>query len=62
MHHKRRYKNHVSLSTYLYGENTTYTEKQTAKKLIQANAINFGWGIDEIYFYQNILEMVDVIA
>lgn len=40
MHHKSRYQHHLVMKVWLYGENITNEEKQTAEELIKANAIN----------------------
>ena len=41
MHHKRRYDNVILLSAYYYGENITDAEKETARKILEANADNY---------------------
>ena len=41
MHHKRRYQNVITLSAYFYGEHITESEKKTARKLLQSNAVNY---------------------
>ncbi len=42
MHHKPRHKSHHPLFTvYFYGENISPLEKETARKLVVANAKNF---------------------
>lgn len=40
-HHKRHYQNNMQFSVHFYGENTTEEERETAKKLVKANCINF---------------------
>lgn len=60
LHHRRRYNNNFELSVYFYGENITEKEKMTAKKLIQANAINKDCGIKNIMFVQNINSIKDL--
>jgi len=57
MHHKRRYENHFDLNIIFYGEDITEQEKQTAEKLIKANAINLDCNIKKVMFVQNINEI-----
>ena len=40
-HHAMRYKNKISLSVHFYGSDITENEKETAKRLVKANCINF---------------------
>ncbi|HBR28731.1 MAG TPA: flavoprotein [Firmicutes bacterium] len=57
MHHRRRYKNHFSLQVWFYGEDISATEKQTAKKVVEANAINYDCQIYSVSFAPGITEM-----
>ena len=57
MHHKRRYKNVITLSAYFYGENITEAEKELAKELMQANADNYDGSVKGVYFYKNVKEL-----
>ncbi|HKM34540.1 MAG TPA: flavodoxin family protein [Lachnospiraceae bacterium] len=50
MHHKRRYDNQIKISAYLYGENMTEAEKETTRKLITANAVNFDGTVGQVVF------------
>lgn len=50
MHHKRRYNNRIKVSAYFYGENMTEAEKETARKLITANAVNFDGVVGQVVF------------
>lgn len=61
MHHKRRYKNIIRLSAYLYGENITDIEKETAKELLKANADNYDGLVKEVSFYKSVEELEGVI-
>ncbi len=61
MHHKRRYKNTIMLSTYFYGENITDIEKETAGELLKANADNYDALVKGIYFYKSVEELEGVI-
>jgi multimeric flavodoxin WrbA len=57
MHHRARYNNHFDLKVWFYGEDITEQEKQTAEKLIQANAINLDCTSQRIAFVQDISEI-----
>ena len=54
MHHRRRYNNHFNLKVCFYGGNITEQEKQTAEKLIQANAMNLDCSAEKVTFVQDI--------
>ena len=54
MHHKRRYQNVISLSLYLYGENITDAEKETARTIIEGNADNYDGLVKNVRFYQSV--------
>ncbi len=60
MHHKRRYQNVISLSAYFYGEDISDAEKETAKKLIRANADNYDGTVKTVCFYRSAKELEDV--
>lgn len=62
LHHKRRYDSHFDLNIWFYGEDITEQEKQTAKKLIQANAINLNCNAQKITFVQDMAEIQGCIA
>lgn len=57
MHHKRRYKNVITLSAYFYGENITEAEKETARKIVEANADNYDGTVKDVRFYKSIQEL-----
>lgn len=61
MHHKRRYKNIITLSSHLYGENITTIEKETALELLKANAENYDGLVKDVYFYQSVEDLGDVV-
>lgn len=52
MHHKRRYNNDFSLRVFLYGEDITKKEKETAKSYVIANGRN-------LYSIKNELEFAN---
>ncbi len=60
MHHKPRYENSFKLSVYFYGCNDD-REKLTAKKLVEANMLNFNAKSAEVKFYNNISEIEKVL-
>ena len=53
MHHKRRYANKIKLTAYFYGNNLTEAEKETARKLVNANAVNYDGEVGQIIFLNN---------
>lgn len=53
MHHRPRYSHRFNLNVYFYGEDITEKERSTAKKLVQANAINLNCNRTEILFASN---------
>ena len=57
MHHRRRYKNHIDMQVWFYGENITEKEKQTAEKLVKANSINIDCDVCKVSFIHSIVEM-----
>lgn len=57
MHHKRRYDNYFDMKVWFYGENITEQEKQTAKRLIKANAINLLCEVKEVAFVRDVGEI-----
>ncbi|MCI8894331.1 MAG: flavodoxin family protein [Lachnospiraceae bacterium] len=61
MHHKRRYENVIRLSAYYYGQNITEREKETAQKLLSANADNYDAQAAGVYFYRTPEEMEDIV-
>lgn len=51
MHHKRRYKNIISLSAYFYGDGITQAERDTAEKIVRANADNYDGRVKAVRFF-----------
>ncbi len=60
MHHKRRYQNMLHLSACFYGEDTTDAEKETARKIIQANADNFDGTVERVLFCKSPEELAGI--
>ncbi|OQB25409.1 MAG: hypothetical protein BWY11_00368 [Firmicutes bacterium ADurb.Bin182] len=54
LHHRRRYGNHIDLSVWFYGDNITEVEKETAERLIHANAINLDCSVKSVGFVREI--------
>lgn len=57
MHHRSRYDKPFDLKIWFYGKDITEQEKQTAKKLIQANGINLNCSGERVTFVQEITEV-----
>lgn len=57
MHHKMRYKNHIEMKIWFYGEDITEKEKQTAQKLAEANFINLNCNMGKVQFVRRLVEM-----
>lgn len=57
MHHKSRYNNDFNLKVWFYGEDITEQEKQTAEKLIKANAMNLNCSAEQVTFIQDIAKI-----
>lgn len=53
MHHQLRYDDLLKLKVYFYGE-SDHEEKEIAKRLVEANALNLGIKESEVYFYDSI--------
>lgn len=50
MHHRFRYPRSFDLKVVFYGEEITETEKETARKLMEANVVNFGGRAPQVIF------------
>lgn len=61
MHHKRRYKNVITLSAYFYGSSITDIEKETARDLLRANVENYDGLVKGTFFYTSVEELEGVI-
>lgn len=57
VHHTPRTKNQVLMKIHFYNEDITDAEKQTAIKLVKANAINLCAAGSEVHFYANSSEI-----
>ncbi|WP_310603673.1 flavodoxin family protein [Anaerosporobacter sp.] len=61
MHHKRRYANVINISAYFYGTDITSSEKETAKKLVTANAVNYDGKVNKITFLDSVDKVKEVL-
>lgn len=50
MHHKERYHKNLIFSAVFYGEDITEMEKETAKNLVKANALNLNGTVGKVTF------------
>lgn len=56
-HHKPRYQKSFRLCVYFYGEHITQSEKDTAKRLVGRNSINFNVSEHEVTFLKSIEQL-----
>ena len=61
MHHKRRYDNIIKISVYFYNEEMSKKEKNVAKDLIHAQALNFHAEVNGIYFFNTPMEVKEAL-
>jgi hypothetical protein len=59
-HHKNRYDNNIMLRVYFYG-NISDREKETARKLVKANGVNYFVQSAEVYFYDEIDDLQGIL-
>lgn len=57
MHHQQRYKKDFDLKVIFYGGDITTEEKETAQKLVRANAVNLYCTVKSVTFLDSIQEM-----
>lgn len=57
MHHRSRYRKRISLKVWFYGEDMTHNEKDTAKKLVKANALNLNTLDNDVSFFDSFKNM-----
>ena len=58
-HHKQRYRNTFQLFAYFYGEHITKQEEDTARKLVNANCINFYARQHEVAFFRDLNDLCE---
>lgn len=54
MHHQPRYKEQIHMSVYFYGKDLTEEEMDTAKQLVERNAVNLNAKAHTVSFYKDI--------
>lgn len=59
-HHKTRYDHNIALTVYFYGKLSEH-EKETASKLVLANAANLSSKKAEVFFYDRIEDLKEVL-
>ena len=57
MHHQQRYKRDFRLKVIFYGSDLTAREKETAQKLVKANAVNLYCNVESVTFLDSVPEM-----
>ena len=57
MHHQQRYKRDFRLKVIFYGSDLTAREKETAQKLVTANAVNLYCNVESVTFLDSVPEM-----
>lgn len=62
MHHTKRYEKSPDLTYILYGSDIKDREKETAKKLIAANALNFSCENYSVHFCPSVDKVGEVLA
>jgi len=62
MHHKRRYDNVIKMSAYFYGEDISEKEKELAKRLFHANAVNLHADVSGIHFFNTVDEVKGALS
>lgn len=61
-HHRPRYDNVIKISVYFYGAGITEKEKETAIKIVSANALNFNATVNCVCFHESYEEMKEALA
>ena len=61
MHHRDRYPNRLIFKVYFYGESMLQEEKNIAKKLVEAQALNLNAKHFEVKFFEHLSELKAVL-
>lgn len=61
MHHRARYKNHMRMRVFFYGD-VTEAEKDTARQLAEANAVNFQGKVEQVSFAESAETLQEVFT
>jgi multimeric flavodoxin WrbA len=60
-HHKNRYDHTIAFAVYFYGK-VSDREKETARKLVAANGVNFFAQKTETYFYDTVEDLPEALV
>ncbi|MDR3335229.1 MAG: flavodoxin family protein [Treponema sp.] len=60
-HHKKRYKNRITITVFFYGDDITSAEKETAEQLVKANSVNYMPDTIKTYFYNKYEALKEVL-
>ena len=62
MHHRKRYDNQFLMRVIFYGSDITEEEKETAKELVKANAVNHHGKVKEVLFVESAEKIGEVFG
>ena len=62
MHHRKRYDNQFLMRAIFYGPDITEEEKETAKALVKANAVNLHGKVKEVLFVESAEKIGEVFG
>ena len=62
MHHRKRYDNQFLMRVIFYGSDITEEEKETAKELVKANAVNLHGKVKEVLFVESAEKIGEVFG
>ena len=62
MHHRKRYDNQFLMRVIFYGSDITEEEKETAKELVKANAVNLHGKVKEVLFVESLEKIGEVFG
>ena len=62
MHHRKRYDNQFLMRVIFYGSDITEEEKETAKELVKANAVNLHGKVEEVLFVESAEKIGEVFG
>lgn len=53
MHHRPRYQNCMEITALFYGEDATKPERETVRRLVEANSVNLNGSVKKVVFVEN---------
>lgn len=62
MHHRKRYDNQFLMRVIFFGSDITEEEKETAKELVKANAVNLHGKVKEVLFVESAEKIGEVFG